>query len=103
MYELSESQIFIASGLLISIIGSGILVWRTVKMHFASLFSNEVKKEIEDEAISVSYSRFGSVDRDRMLADGIVKGYIATYRSSLWGFLFLIIGFILQLIGTLIQ
>jgi len=47
MYELSESQIFIASGLLISIIGSGILVWRTVKMHFASLFSNEVKKKLK--------------------------------------------------------
>ena len=103
MHNLTSSQLFIAIGLLFSIIGSGILVWRTAKKYFASLFSREAKTEIEDEAIAVSYNRWASEDRETILADGIVKGYITTYRSSLWGFLFLILGFILQLIGTLIQ
>jgi hypothetical protein len=93
----------ISIGLLFSIVGSGILVWRTAKKYFSSLFSVNARKEIENEAIAVSYSRLGSENREHMLADGIVKGYITTYRSSLWGFLFLILGFILQLIGTLVQ
>ncbi|MBN2395503.1 MAG: hypothetical protein JXC36_03450 [Candidatus Atribacteria bacterium] len=102
MFRLSNSQLFIACGLLSSILGSGVLVWRAAKKYFKSKFSKKAKQEIEDEAISVSYNRLASENRNDMLADSIVRGYIATYKSSLLGFLLLIIGFILQLIGTLI-
>jgi hypothetical protein len=103
MSSLTSSQLFTAFGLLLSIAGSGILVRRTAKKHLASLFSAKSKEEIESEAIAVSYARLGSADRNHMLADAAVRGYIATYRSSFWGFVFLILGFFLQLIGTLTQ
>jgi len=98
----SYSHIFTSIGLILSIIGSAIIVWRAAKRYFASFFSKEAKKQIEDEAIAVSFNRLGS-GRETMLLDPYVQGFIATYKSSFWGFVLLILGFVFQLLGTLIK
>lgn len=96
------SQVLTSIGLILSISGSIILVWRAAKRYFASFFSTEAKKQIEDEAIAVSFNRLGS-GRETMLLDPYVQGFIATYKSSFWGFVLLILGFVFQLLGTLMQ
>ncbi|OGQ82883.1 MAG: hypothetical protein A3F90_20165 [Deltaproteobacteria bacterium RIFCSPLOWO2_12_FULL_60_19] len=95
------SQILTSVGLVLSIIGSIILVWRATKTYFASWFSVEAKRRIEDEAISVSFNRLGMGNREAMVADSIAQGFIATYKSSFWGFILLILGFLFQFWGTL--
>ena len=99
----SSSQILTSVGLVLSIIGSGILVWRAAKRYFASFLSAEAKRQIEDEAIFVSFNRLSPQDRTEQLADPIAQGFIATYKSSFWGFILLILGFIFQLVGALIH
>ena len=98
----SYSQILTSVGLILSIIGSAILVWRAAKRYFAAFLSTEAKKQIEDEAIAVTFNRLGG-PRETMLLDPYVQGFIVTYKSSFWGFVLLILGFVFQLLGTLIQ
>lgn len=96
------SQILTALGLLLDIIGAAIIIWRSATRYFISCFSKKVRSEIEEEAIGTSFNRLGSNDRKKMLADPYVQGFISTYRSSFWGFILIIAGFILQLIGNMI-
>lgn len=99
----SPSQILTSVGLVSNIIGSSILVWRAAKRYFASFLSGGAKTQIEDEAIAVSFNRLAPQDRAEQLVDPIAQGFIATYKSSFWGFILLFLGFICQLVGTLIQ
>jgi hypothetical protein len=96
----SPSQILISIGLLVSIIGSGILVWRAAKRFFISLVSTGAKTEIENEAVAVSFNRLAPKERAEQLADPIAQGFIATYKTSFAGFILLILGFFFQLLGT---
>lgn len=98
MISITGSEIAIL-GLFLDILGAIILVGFSVKKYLHSLFSKEVKKEIEDEAIAVTTNRMAG-EREKMLRDPYTRGFISAYKNSFWGFLLLTIGFILQAIGT---
>lgn len=100
-YSYSYGQIMISIGLLLSILGSIIIVWPSAVKFLKSWFSSKTKAEIEDEAIATVYARIQSAKRDHMLEDPYVIGFISTYRRSFLGFIFLILGFVFQLVGTL--
>lgn len=65
------------------------------------LRNTEVRKQIEDEAIGVTYNRLASGKRETDLADSIARGFITTYKASFFGLVFIVLGFTLQLAGQL--
>jgi len=97
------SKILILTGLIFGVLGSVVIIYPAAKEFFHSLFSPAARKKIEDEAIATTFNRLGSSDRERTLSDPYVQRFMANYRRSLVGFIFLILGFPLQLIGTIMQ
>jgi len=67
-------------------------------MYLRSWFSKKAKGKIIEEAVSAHYGRVGGPGMEN---DPFVTGYISTFKSSFWGFLMIVVGFVLQFIGNL--
>jgi len=97
------TRMFTSIGLVLDILGASIIIWRSAKRYFISMFSAKAKADIEDEAIAVAYNRLGSEEKQENLSDPYVQGFIPTYKSSFWGIILLILGFFLQLLGAMLS
>ena len=92
------SKILVLIGLALNTIGAVVVISRSAFRFIGSWFFKEVKSKITEEAISAYYGRMGGPD---MVYDPFVKGYVASFRSSFWGFVMIVFGFILQFAGNL--
>jgi len=101
MSILQIPQFWFIFGLSLNILGSIIIIYSLAIKYFKSLFSKKTKREIEDEAIALTTNRLAG-KREEMLKDNFVLNFISNYKTAFWGFVFLIIGFISQIIGYLI-
>ena len=81
-------------GLSLSTIGAIILIWTPANIYLRSLFNEEYKKQIEQDALNKTVAVLGGKDTKKSV---FYKRNVNYYRDNFFGFLFLIIGFILQL------
>jgi hypothetical protein len=88
-------------GLGLDVVGASILLTRPAVKYLRPIFSPKVRYEIEEEAIDVAWPNWAPNNRGEQLADYRARGFITTYKTSFWGFVLLLIGFLLQLIGSL--
>lgn len=98
--SINYSSILVSIGLFLNILGSCIIVWKSAKKYIKSKFNKKVKRELEDEAIAISFGRYAG-DRNENLNDVYVLNFLGDYKNAFIGFVLLILGFIMQLIGTL--
>ena len=101
MSILQIPQLWFIFGLGLNILGSIIIIYGSATKYFKSLLNKKAKKEIEDEAIALTTNRLAG-KREDMLKDNFTLNFISNYKTAFWGFVFLILGFILQIIGYLI-
>lgn len=92
------SKILVLAGLLLNTVGAIVIIRRSAFMYVRSLCSKEAKGKIIEEAISAHYGRMGGPGIEN---DPFVRGYVASFQSSFWGFLMIVLGFVLQFIGNL--
>jgi len=90
------SEAFVLSGLILNTVGAVVIIRRSAFMYVKSWFSKEAKGKIMEEAISTHYARVGGAGMEN---DPFVRGYVATFRSSFWGFLMIVAGFVARLVG----
>jgi hypothetical protein len=85
----------------LSFIGTLVIIGQpTVKYFRGYIWNNpEIKQEIEDEARGIAFARPSS-GREKDLADSIARGFITTYKSTFWGFLFILVAFALQTVAV---
>ena len=81
-------------GLILSTMGALILIWTPANIYLRSLFNEEYKKQIEQDALNKTVGVWGGKYIKKSI---FYKRNINYYRDNFFGFLFLIIGFILQL------
>ena len=92
------SKILVLIGLALNTVGAVVVIRRSAFRFIASWRSKEVKGKILEEAMSAHYGRMGGPE---MVYDPFVRGYVASFRSSFWGFMMIMLGFILQFLGNL--
>jgi hypothetical protein len=95
-----DSSKLLVIGLLLNILGSLILIWRSAIIFLKSIFSSDYRKNMEDEAIDTQSARYAANTRTQQLEDPYVREFIATYKKSFYGLLLLIIGFIMQILSV---
>lgn len=100
---MAVTQLLTSVGLALDILGASIIIWRSAKKYLISLFSVKAKEDIENEAIAVAFNRLSSDEKQENLSDPYVQGFISTYKSSFFGFVLLILGFIFQLLGAMLK
>ena len=97
---MSISEILNTSGLVLNVIGSGLLLKGPAIRWFQSLFNKQIKSEIEDEAITATYAVLAPNTKEEQLANRISRNVITNYKISFFSFIFLFVGFTLQLVSS---
>lgn len=102
---MSSKSLLILIAICFQLIGTFCLISKPAIKYFRGyILKNEIiKKEIEDEAIGTTFSRWASGDRQENLSDSLARGFITTYKSTFFGFLFIAIGFVMQVIALFIK
>ena len=96
------SQYLSVAAIILSFIGTIVIIGKpTWKYYRGYVWGNpEIRKQIEDEAIGSTFNRLAPTGRGNMLADSIARGFITTYKSTFWGFLFILLAFVLQTLSV---
>jgi len=86
----------------LSFIGTLVIIGKPTLKYFRGYVWNnpEIKRQIEDEATAHAFNRLAPSNRETRLADSIARGFIATYKSTFWGFLYILVAFALQTVAV---
>lgn len=89
-------------GLILDIFGTVVLIGKPSLRFIKSNFNKDIKKDLEDEAIKKSFGRLAG-KREENLKDDFVISYLGDYKNAFFAISFLILEFILQLMGNIIN